>query len=276
MRGGEAVILALGLTLAGCATVAESPKPAPVAAAPTKERLAEEGHALYLRQEWDRAAEVLGEALAMDSTSLPVLKDLAALYYERATFAEGRDSTARRGDLARARAYFVRLEAAGARDADVYERLCETSVALGDARGFLLSARAYARQYPYDRQYYNLGLAQFGAGEYQETIRSQKEAIEKFPRSEYIGGFYRQLGHSYMKVDRDQTADRTLSAGLQAADRKMAELGAKGESKGTAYERLRADKVAMLLMLKKICQTYKFTERIASLDRQLKEAGYRP
>lgn len=276
MSRGGGVVLVLGLILAGCATPAESPKAVPAAPAPTKERLAEEGHALYLRQDWDRAAEVLGEALAMDSTSLPVLKDLAALYYERATLAEGRDSAARRGDLAQARTYFARLEAAGVRDAEVYERLCETSVALGDARGFLRSARAYARQYPYDRQYYNLGLAQFGAGEYQEAIRSQKEAIEKFPQSEYIGGFYRQLGHSYMKVDRDQTADRSLSAGLKAADRKMAELGAQGESKRSAYERLRADKVAMLLMLKKICQTYKFTERIASLDRQLKEAGYRP
>jgi hypothetical protein len=32
----------------------------------------------------------------------------------------------------------------------------------------------------------------------------------------------------------------------------------------------------MLLMLKRICQTYRFTERMESVDRQLREAGYRP
>jgi tetratricopeptide (TPR) repeat protein len=242
----------------------------------TGEQLAAEGHELYLRQEWDRAEELLEAALAIDSSSLPVVKDLASLHYERATFAGGRDSIARRRDLAASRKYFARLEAAGVTDADVYERLCETSVALGDAKGFLRAAKAYARQYPYDRQYYNLGLAQFGAGEYQETIRSQKEAIEKFPRSEYIGGFYRQLGHAYMKVDRDQTADRTLSAGLNATHRKMSELGEGGESNRGAYERLSNDKIAILLMLKKICQTYKFNDRMEGIDRQLKEAGYRP
>jgi tetratricopeptide (TPR) repeat protein len=242
----------------------------------TKEGLSREGHSLYLRQRRDSAAVLLEAALALDSSYRPALEDLAALYYDCATSPDQKSEGAKRECLQRSHILFARLEALGGRDAELYERLCETAVALGDSVAFLRYARSYAERYPYDRQYYNLGLAYLGVSDFQGVVRSQKEAANRFATSEYIGGFYRQMGRAYMKLDRDQTAERTLAAGVQAADARMSAIarGGGADASGAALQRLKDDKIAMLLMLKKLHQTYRAADKLDDVERQLKQAGY--
>jgi tetratricopeptide (TPR) repeat protein len=159
---------------------------------------------------------------------------------------------------------------------EVYERLCELSVALGDEQGFARYARKSAERYPYDRQYYNMGIALFGIDDWAGVVTSQKEAIDKFPRSQYVGSFYRQLGRAYEQQKRDQTAERTFTAGIQVVDDRIADLKRPGSDAKSAEKirRLTDDKIAMLLSLKKLHQTYKASEKLEQVERQLREAGY--
>jgi tetratricopeptide (TPR) repeat protein len=209
----------------------------------------------------------------MDSTDKPAVQDLAELWYDRARELQGKDP--QNAAMRTAYRYFARLESLGEKEAETYERLCELALGLKDQRGFLLYAKRYAGQYPYDRQYYNLGLAYFEAGDYATCVKNQKEALGKFKESNYIGGFYRQMGRAYMKMDRDQTAERTLAAGVQAADARLAELRRTDRTESAEkVRRLTDDKISMLLLLKKLHVTYRADEKLQNVEQQLKDAGY--
>ena len=275
MKALRTPVAVLLLAAAGCGGGPEKVT-VPPPAAPTKEALYAEGHRLYQTQQLDSAESRLLGALRLDSTYADPLADLAGVYYDRAMRSpEG--SAVRREDLRRSSAALVRLERAGRDDAELYERLCEISVALGDERAFLRWAKKNAERYPFERQYYNLGLAYYGVEDWQGCIRTQKEAIQKFPDSPYIGSYHRQLGRAYMKVDRDQTAERTFTAGLAAADRKLAALKkAPGGSSPADARRLTDDKVAMLQSLRKLHQVYGAQDKLRGVEEQLKALGYTP
>ena len=159
-------------------------------------------------------------------------------------------------------------------ESTVYERLCELSVVLDDNRSFLKFAKKNAEKYPYDRQMYNLGIAYYETGDHASVIKTMKEAAQKFKISPYIGGFYRQLGLSYMKMDRDQTAVRTLETGVQIVDGRLADLRKSGADPSTSEERrLFEDRVGMLTSLRKLHQIYKERAKLEKVERLLREAG---
>jgi tetratricopeptide (TPR) repeat protein len=224
------------------------------------------------------AEENLRRAVALDSAYVDALVDLASLAYDQAIREEGETNPRRLEKFRVSRGFFARAEALGYHDASAYERLGELSVALEDERGFLKYARKSAEQYPYDRQYYNLGLAYYGVGDWQGVVKSQKDATEKFKQSPYLGAYYRQTGRAYMKLDRDQTAERTFVAGVAAVEARLAsirKLG--GEYRGRDdFRRLSDDKIGILLLLKRLHTTYKAADKLEQVDRQLKEAGYVP
>ena len=209
-------------------------------------------------------------AVTLDSTYVDPLLDLGALNYELGLRVEGEKSPQRLERFRQARRFFARAEALGAREETLYERICAIDLALDDAKGFLHYAKKNASLYPFDRQYYNLGVAYFGAEDWQGVIRSQKEAADKFRQSPYLGGFYRQMGRAYMKIDRDQTAERTLVAGVQAVDARLAVKSTAGDER----KRLTEDKIGMLLLLKRLHTTYGAADKLANVEKQLKEAGY--
>jgi tetratricopeptide (TPR) repeat protein len=181
----------------------------------------------------------------------------------------------RRDNFRSAREFLARAENLGYREAAGYDRLCEICTELEDARGFLRYAKKNAELYPYDRQYYNLGVAYFGVEEWAGVVKSQREASEKFGESPYTGAYYRQMGRAYMKMDRDQTAERTFAAGVQAADAAMAGMKKSGRGAGSEEQkRLQDDKIGMLLLLKRLHITYRESEKLAQVERQLREAGY--
>lgn len=260
------------LGFASCGPTVETAKP-PVPL--TKEALFAEGHQRYLGMDFQGAKGYLEQALTRDSLFVDPLRDLAALHYDLG-MREPEGSGGRTTELRASERYFGRLEALGVREPEVYERLCEIAVMVKDSPSFVRYAKAYVLCYPYDRQYYNLGVAYFEAGDFQNVIQSQKEAAEKFKNSDYVGSFYRQLGRAYMKVDRDQTAERTFGAGLQAVDARIA-AGRKGDRDymtSAAFTRLMNDKVAMLLSLRGLHKTYGAMDKLKAVDKQLKEAGY--
>jgi tetratricopeptide (TPR) repeat protein len=259
--------------LVSCAPSPEAVKlSAPVAE--TKEMVFRRGHQLYVEQKYDSATIVLERAAGMDMKYTAPLADLAEMYYSIG-MQEGEKTTQRMQTLRRSREYFGRIEALGSRDSDLLERLCELSDALDDDAAFLKYAKKNAEAYPYDRQYFNLGLAYFKVGDYTNVIKTQKEAVEKFASSPYVGSFYRQLGRGYMKVNRDQTAERTFVAGLQRVDGRIAELRKAGDNYRSMeeYRRLMDDKIGMLTSLKKLHQTYKAADKLEQVERQLKEAS---
>ena len=256
------------LFLASCGPTGETAKKV----AETKESVYARGHELYLTMHMQEAERELLRAAAMDSAYREPLVDLGSLYYDIGMKEEGARRTE---DLGRARGFLARAEDLGYREAMVYDRLCEICSDLEDARGFLKYAKRNAERYPYDRQYYNLGVAYFGVEDWPGVVKSQREASEKFKESQYIGAYYRQMGRAYMKMDRDQTAERTLAAGVQAVDARMAGLrrsGAEGASE--EKRRLQDDKIGMLLLLKRLHTTYREPEKLAQVERQLREAGY--
>jgi tetratricopeptide (TPR) repeat protein len=237
----------------------------------SKEAFYQRGHHLYQTMDLESAEPELLRAVELDSTYVEPLVDLGSLSYDLGRRFDGEKNPGRLDRFRRARRFFARAEALGYRDEAAYERLSELSLALDDAHGFLAYAKKTAALFPYDRQLYNLGLAYFGVEDWQSVIKSQKEAAEKFRQSPYLGGFYRQLGRAYMKIDRDQTAERTLVTGVQAVD---ARLAAKGALAADERKRLVDDKIGMLLLLKRLHTTYGAAEKLANVERQLKEAGY--
>jgi len=260
------------LSLAGCGSGKETAGEG-TGATLTKEYLYHRGHILYAQEQYDTAAVLLKSAYALDSMFVDPVRDLAMVYYEMGR-REPPKSVSSDRNFRVAHRYFGRLEELGNHDAETYDRLCEISLSLDDDRSFLRYARKNAELYPYERQYYNLGLAQYGVGDYQNVIKTQKEAIEKFKTSQYIGGYYRLLGLAYVKVDRDQTAERTFNAGLKAVDAKLAELRRTSSAESDEYRRLADDRVNILLQLKRIFLIYKKQQDLERVDRQLKEAGY--
>jgi tetratricopeptide (TPR) repeat protein len=273
IRSGSVVVVA-GLIVIGCGPSAETPRPSTATPIVTRETAYREGHQLYLLQQFDSAAVHLQASLALDSTYLPPLRDLAQLHYERGMFLGDAKSPQRTEAFRTSRTYFIRMEALGMREAEVYERICELSVALEDDRTFVRYARKSAELYPFDRQYYNLGIAYYQATDFQNVIKSQKEAKDKFPTSPYLGAFYRQLGRAYRKVDRDQTAERVFTEGVRAVDARLRVLGQGGNLSTPEMERLREDKIGMLLELKRLHQIYRAEEKMRAVDNQLREAGY--
>ena len=265
--------VSLSVALWSCGPSGETGRPTGLA---TKESLFRAGHELYLMQEFDSALVLLKRSAACDSSYVSPLADLAALYHDLGTQQHGEKNPKRLEYFRASRSYFARMEALGMREADIYERLCELSVVLDDDRTFLKYARKNAELYPYDRQYYNLGVASFGAGEYQNVIRTQKEALQKFKQSPYLGGFYRYMGHAYMKVDRDQTAERVLTTGVQAVGARIGELkkGGGNYTMTEEFRRLNDDKIGMLLLLKRLHQVYKAGDKLEQVECQLREAGH--
>lgn len=260
------------LVVIGCGPSAETAKKETAVPA-TKEELFQAGHRLYLQRQYDSAAVLLSRAVSLDSTFSDAIADLASLYYERASAEHV--ATKKAEYCRRARDYYVKLEAFGSTDADTYERLCEIADALNDHRTFLVYAQKNARLYPYDRQYYNLCVAYFAVADYQSVIKVCKEAIERFPSSPFIGTFYRQLGRGYMKVDRDQTAERTFYTGLSVIEKRMNDIRKRSASYDASpeYQRMKDDAIGILTSLKYLHTTYKASEKLAEVEKKLKELG---
>jgi tetratricopeptide (TPR) repeat protein len=265
-RHGALVMLLSAIALASCGPSGETPR-----AGEPIEAVYQRGHRLYLTMDLEGAEPELLRAVALDSSYVEPLVDLGSLSYDLGRRSEGEKNPRRLEKFTLARKYFARAEALGYRDETVYERLCELSLALGDARGFLTYTKKTVMLYPFDRQFYNLGVAYFGVEDWQGVIKSQKEAVERFRGSPYLGGFYRQMGRAYMKLDRDQTAERTLATGVQAIDARMA---ANAGLSGDERKRLQDDRIGMLLLLKRLHATYGAAEKLANVERQLKESGY--
>lgn len=275
LRVVSAVTVNVLLVLAGCGPAPETARVAPVPVPVSKEGLYVRGQQFWIDRNADSAAVYFLRSAAMDSSYHQPLLDLAQMHYERAML-EPEKSRKRTELLRSSRAQYARLEARGDTDADIYERLCEMSSALGDDRTFLVYAKKNAERYPYDRQVFNLTRAYYDVEDYQGVIRTAKDAVEKFKESQYLGSFYRILGKAYTKIDRDQTAERILVSGLKATDARIAAVkGGGGDYRATdAYRRLHEDKVQMLLILKQLHTTYKAQEKLEQVERQLKEEGY--
>lgn len=274
MRCRIAVALVPALFCLSCGPSTESTRTdsaAPTVA--TKEALYQQGHRFYLQLQLDSAQALLSRALTMDPNYRDALADLAPLQYDLAARATaGKTKT----DLLRkARDLYIKLESLGATESETYERLCEIANALHDDKTFLKYAKRNAEQFPYDRQYYNLTVAYFTGEDYNNAIKVCKEAIEKFPSSPFIGTYYRQLGRAYMKVDRDQTAEKTFYAGLSVLDNRIAELRKTNPAFATsdAYARFKDDQIGILVSLKNLHTTYKALDKLANVERKLKELG---
>lgn len=264
----RAAVAGAALVLASCGPSRETG----TYTAETKESVYLRGHQLYLTMHMEEARNELMRASAMDSTYRDPLVDLGSLCFDIGMKEEG---PRRRDNFRSAREFLARAENLGYREAAGYDRLCEICTELEDARGFLRYAKKNAELYPYDRQYYNLGVAYFGVEEWAGVVKSQREASEKFGESPYTGAYYRQMGRAYMKMDRDQTAERTFAAGVQAADAAMAGMKKSGRGAGSEEQkRLQDDKIGMLLLLKRLHITYRESEKLAQVERQLREAGY--
>ncbi|MBI5474781.1 MAG: hypothetical protein HY961_20770 [Ignavibacteriae bacterium] len=269
---GSGLLTSLLIFAAGCGgTATETTK---TDATPlTKEALFRRGHQFYLQQQHDSAQSVLKSVLTMDANYREAIADLAALHYDLAMRSEAGKPKAEQ--LKESREYYVKLESLGSTDSDTYERLCEIANALSDSKTFLRYAKKNVDHYPFDRQYYNLSVACFEANDYQGAIKAMKEAVEKFRNSSYIGSFYRQLGRAYTKVDRDQTAEKTFYTGLAAADRMIADLKKRGGDYKSSpdYARLKDDKIGMLASLKNLHTTYQAMDKLADVEKKLKELG---
>jgi tetratricopeptide (TPR) repeat protein len=225
---------------------------------------------------YDSAEVYFTKSYMLDTSYLLPLNELAEMHYALGIQQPGEKNPKRLEHFKKAYAYFVKVEAHGSSDSELLERLGELSSALDDKKALVKYAKENARAYPYERQYFNLGFAYFQVGDYQNVIKTQKEAIEKFKGSTYVGSFYRQLGRAYMKIDRDQTAERTFDLGLKAADAVVADR--KKENANFAatedYRRLVDDKIGMLVSLRSLHQTYRANDKLQKVERQLKELGY--
>src|SRR5207249_1737220 len=242
-------LMPLGLAWVACGPAPETAKPPRPAAPDTREALFNIGHQFYIEQNYDSADVYLKKALATDSSYLAPLNELAQIHYALGMRQIGEKNPQRLDHLRKSFGYFAKLELQGSKDSEIYERLSELSNALDDDKGLVRYAKKNAEVYPYDRQYFNLGFAYFQVADYQNVITTQKEAVEKFKGSTYIGSFYRQLGRAYMKIDRDQTAERTFDAGLKAVDAVVADLNRSSSRFGSKeeYRRLIDDKIGMLI-----------------------------
>ena len=267
-------IIVLTALLGSCSQSPEVAKKSPKSAE-TKEALYRRGHQLFLEQQFDSAAVLLERAVSIDGKYTPPLADLAEMHY-LIGIRDGGDKHPKYVDgFIKARECYARIEALGVRESIVYERLCELSDVMDDDSAFVFYAKKNAAVFPYDRQYFNLGFAYYKSGDYTNTIASQKEAVEKFKDSPYIGSFYRQLGRAYLRVERDQTAERTFAAGVQEVDNRLHEMRKAGSDyKSTdEYRRLLDDKIGMLTSLRSLHITYKASDKLKQVEQELKEAN---
>ena len=275
MRNFLAVLI-LGLTVMSCGPAPETVKP-PVRTLPdTREELYKVGRQFYLDRSYDSAEVYLKKAYAMDASYLAPLAELAEMHYALGVQEKGEKNPNRLDHFRKSFGYFVRLESHGAGDTGTLERLGELSNALDDNKAFVKYAKKNAELYPYERQYFNLGLAYFQSGDFPGVIRTEKEAIEKFKGSTYTGSFYRQMGRAYMKIDRDQTAERTFDNGLKAVEDVISDRGKTDASFRSTeeYHRLVDDKIGMLVSLRTLHQTYRASEKLRNVEQQLKDLGY--
>lgn len=266
-------LLALAtLTWGGCGQSPETMKP-PTSLPDGKEAWYTVGHRFYVNQEYDSADVYLQKASAIDAAYLAPLNDLSLMHYSLGMQEQGEKNPKRLSHFKKAFEYFARIESHGSNDSEIYERLSELSNALHDNKALVRYAKKNAEMYPYERQFFNLGFAYFQVEDYQNAIKSQKEAIGKFKGSTYIGSFYRQLGRAYMKVDRDQTAERTFDAGLNAVNAVIAERTAAdpGFKSSEEYRRIVDDQIGMLVSLKSLHQTYHATEKLKKVEQQLQQ-----
>jgi tetratricopeptide (TPR) repeat protein len=260
--------------LLGCGPSTESTKTETTTPAIlTKETLFERGQKFYLQQNLDSALANVNQALAMDANYKDALEVAAPLHYDLALRADGQK---KKNELLRkARDYYAKVESFGVKESETYERICEIANMLNDDKTFLKYAKKNADAYPYERQYYNLSVAYANVEDWSNMINAMKKAVEKFPGSPYIGSFYRQLGRAYTKIGRDQTAEKIFYTGLSAIDAKIGELRkSNAEYKSSAeYARLKDDKHGILITLKNLHTTYKAMDKLAEVERKLKELG---
>jgi len=244
-------------------------------AAESSESLFRRGHELFVDRSYDSAVVLLRRSASIDSTNIRPLKDLALIHYDLALQQRSEEHSSWEVEFRGALDCYSRMESLGQRDADTYERLCEISHALGERVLFLRFARKNADRFPGDRQAHNLGLAQSLTGDHAGVIKTQKEAIEKYPHSPFIGGFYRLLGNAYMDVDRHQTAERTYAQGVEESLKRMNELQTASNEidRNGEYQRLKDERIAMLLSLKKLHILYKETDKLHAVERLLRDAG---
>ena len=103
-------------------------------------------------------------------------------------------------------------------------------------------------------------------------MRTQKEAIERFPDSPYRSGFYRLLGQAYVRVDRYQTAQRVFATGVEEAEKAIAALTSSGTDPAT-MSRIEQDRIAMLQSLRRLYTIYDEHEKLREVERRLEKAG---
>jgi tetratricopeptide (TPR) repeat protein len=268
-------LLLLGLVWVACGPAPETVKP-PASPVSTKEGLYGLGHQFMTENNYDSAEVYLKAASAMDASYLAPLNELAQMHYALGIRQPGEKNPKRLEHFRKSFSCFVKLESQGSSDSELYERLSELGNALNDDKALVKYSKKNAEIYPYERQYFNLGFAHFQVGDYQNVVKTQREAIAKFNGSTFIGSFYRQLGRAYMKLDRDQTAERTFDFGLKAVDGVIADqTKASGNFASTEeYRRLIDDKIGMLISLKSLHQTYRTNDKLQKVDQQLKELGY--
>jgi tetratricopeptide (TPR) repeat protein len=145
----------------------------------------------------------------------------------------------------------------------------------GDGEAFLRYARAGARRYPSDRRAYNLALALTEASKYQEATDVLKAAIRAYPASGFQGGFHRVLGNAYLRMDRDQSAERTFTEGVKIVDRMLEAITRSDPAAiaGGDAARMREDRMSMLRSLKKLHLTYGRKKELAEVERRLAAEG---
>jgi tetratricopeptide (TPR) repeat protein len=270
------VVLLAGIVWFACGPAPNTTKPSESRVVDPKEEFLKIGHQFYIDQNYDSADVYLMRASSMDPSYIAPLNELAQMHYMLGVQQPGEKNPQRLLHFRKAFAYFAAAESQGSKDAEIYESLGELSNALDDDKALVKYAKKNADLFPYERQYFNLGFAYFQIGDYPNVIKTQKEAVEKFKGSTYIGSFYRQLGRAYMKMDRHQVAERTFDAGLNAADTVIEEQKkSDGNFKSTKdYHRLVDDKIGMLISLKSLHQIYRATEKLQKVEQRLTELGY--
>ncbi|MBI4536214.1 MAG: hypothetical protein HY708_08040 [Ignavibacteriae bacterium] len=269
-----ALTLFIGALIGSCGPKPETTKaPSSIPVLDTKETAFVRGHQLYLRQQLDSAAILLKRAVSLDPAYREPIADLGALYYDLGV-REPEKSRGRLDNFKRSLTYYAKLDSLGANDSDLYERLSEICSTLEEHKLYLRYAKKNQEAYPYDRQYLNLILGYLNVNDYANAVIIAKDATEKFKESPYIGSYYRQLGRAYMKVDRDQTAERSFDVGLKIIDVRIAALkkNNKEYTSSEEYRRLMDDKVGILISLKGLHQRYRAFDKLERVERQLKEA----
>ncbi len=267
-----AAVLVAGLTGCGPSGTVTEETEKPVYRPDTKESFYEKGHAMYAEARYDSAAHYLEKARELDPTYLPPLQELGEIYYLGALSENGGDG-GREARMRKAFECYSAIESLGRADENTYDRLTELSHGLGDTKSFVLYAEKQAARNPGDRVLYNLGLAYFSAEAYQKVIDTQKEAIQKYPLSPYLGGFYRLLGDGYLNVDRQQSAERTYEEGVRKIDERISVM--KGTNTDFAvtqeYRQLADSRQSMLLSLKKLYRLHGKQDKLEQVESRLKK-----